>query len=150
MATLVRNKKIHHDYTVLEEFEAGVELYGHEVKSLRNKQGTLEGAHVVMRGGEAFLVNMTIPSYQPSNTPDNYDQKRVRRLLLSRKEIAELTGHEAKRGLTIVPISMYTKSRFVKIKLAVVRGKKKRDKREMMKKRADKRDIERTLKSQIR
>ena len=150
MATLVQNKKIHHDYTILEEFEAGVELYGHEVKSLRDKHGTLEGAHVLVRGREAFLVNMNIPPYQPANTPESYDQKRARRLLLSKKEISKLEGLERQQGLTIVPISMYTKGRFVKVKFAVAKGKKKHDKREMMKERSDKKRIERTLKNQIR
>ena len=146
MADLIRNKKSKFDYELLETFEAGIELFGYEVKSLRNKQASLEGSHVVIRGNEAFLVGATIPPYQPSNTPKDYDPERSRRLLLNKKELNELSGFESQRGLTIVPISVYSKGRNLKLKIAVARGKKKHDKRETIKERASKRAIERTLK----
>ncbi|PIT91015.1 SsrA-binding protein [Candidatus Kaiserbacteria bacterium CG10_big_fil_rev_8_21_14_0_10_49_17] len=143
---LIENRKVRFNFELLEEYEAGLELFGHEVKSLRNKQGSLEGAHIVVRGAEAYLIGATIPPYQPSNTPKDYDPERSRRLLLNRKEIAELAGFESKKGLTIVPISVYSKGRNLKVSIAVARGKKKHDKREVLKERASKRDIERTLK----
>ena len=146
MATFLTNKKATFDYEILEKFEAGIELVGHEVKALRNKMGSLEGAHVVVRGNEAFLVGATIPPYQPANTPPDYDPARSRRLLLNEKEIGQIAGQESKKGLTVVPISLYNKGRHLKLNIGVVRGKKKHDKRETIKKRDTKRDIERTLK----
>ncbi len=148
MSVLIENKKARLNYEILEEYEAGIELEGFEVKSLRNKRGSLDGAHVVVRGGEAYLLNAHIPPYQPANTPKDYDPYRNRRLLLTKKELAELSGQESKKGLTIVPISVYSKGRKIKLAVAVSRGKKKYDKRETLKKRAVERDMRRTLKSE--
>jgi len=145
---LLQNKKVKLNYEILKSFEAGLDLLGFEVKALRNHMGSLEGSHVTVRGGEAFLVGATIPPYQPANTPKEYDPARNRRLLLHAKELAELAGSESQRGLTIVPISVYNKGRNLKLKIAIARGKKKYDKREDLKKRTAKRDIERTLKHQ--
>jgi len=146
MADLVYNKKINVDYEVLETYEAGIELLGIEVKSIRGNQGSLLGTHITVRGGEAFLIAMNIPPYQIKNTPKDYEPKRNRRLLLSKKEIGELAGIEAKKGLTIVPISMYSKGKKIKVSIAVVKGKKKFDKREDIKKRDTDRDIRREFK----
>jgi len=145
--TLIEYKKAGLKYEFLEKFDAGIELTGSEVKSVKSHQGTLDGAHVIVRGGEVYLVGAHIPPYQPKNMPKNYDANRTRKLLLTRKEIDELGIQEQKRGLTIVPISMYNKGSKIKVSLAVARGKKKFDKRETLKKRDAKRDIERTLKS---
>ena len=146
METLVENKKVRLNYEILQTFDAGIELFGHEVKSLRNKHGSLEGAHVVARGGEAYLLNATIPPYQPKNTPKDYEPNRNRRLLLTKKEIKELVGIEHQRGLTIVPISVYNGGKSLKLHFAAVRGKKKIDKREDLKKRDSEREMRRTLK----
>ena len=146
MSTLLKNKKAYFDYEVLEHFEAGIELFGFEVKALRKKQGSLEGAYIIIRGNEAFLVGTHIPPYQVANTPDGYDPNRVRKLLLHQKEIQQLIGLEKQRNLTIVPLSVYNKARKLKVDIAIVRGKKKYDKREIIKKRESKRNIERTLK----
>ncbi len=148
MTTLIKNKKVIFNYEILSTHEAGLDLLGFEVKALRTKKGSLEGSHITVRGGEAYLLGATIPPYQPSNTPANYDPTRNRRLLLTKKEIGELAGSEGQKGLTIVPISVYSKGRHLKIEIAVVRGKKKYDKREVLKKRTARRDIERTLKNQ--
>ncbi len=150
MADVIRNKKASFDFELLETFEAGMELFGFEVKALRNKLGSLEGAYVVVRDNEAFLVGATIPPYQPSNTPKDYDPERTRRLLLSKKEIGTLAGAESQKGLTIVPISVYNAGRKLKLKLAIGKGKKKFDKRETIKSRESKRAIERTLKQENR
>ncbi|MBX4198401.1 SsrA-binding protein SmpB [Candidatus Parcubacteria bacterium] len=144
MAVLLHNKKVGFDYEILERFEAGLELVGHEVKSLRNKLGSLDGSYVTVRGAEAFIINMSIPAYQQNNIK-NYDPERNRKLLLTKDEILKLASIE--RGLTIVPITVYNKGRKIKIEIASVRNKKKFDKREVMKKKDAKREIERTLKN---
>lgn len=146
MATLIENKQAKRNYHFQKEFEAGIELRGYEVKSLRARQGSLKGAYVVIRGGEAWLVNAHIPAYQPKNAPDSYDPERTRRLLLKKQEIAELSGAERQPGLTVVPVAMYNKNRFIKVKIVLARGKKEYDKRQDIKRRDTERDIERTLK----
>lgn len=146
MPVLISNRKAHFNYEILEKFSAGIELFGCEVKSLRKHQGSLEGAYVVIRGAEAFIIGSSIPSFQQNNTPKDYDVMRNRRLLLSKKEIEELGKAESKQGLTIVPISVYNSGRWIKAEIAVVRGKKKFDKRETIKKREVDREIRRTLK----
>jgi len=148
MTRLVTHKRARFDYEILDTFEAGIQLLGFEVKSLKNKHGSLEGAHITVRGNEAFIIGMRIPPYQQANTPKDYDENRLRKLLLSKKEIAKLGEKEGQRGLTIVPISVYNKERKVKLEIAVVRGKKKTDKRQTLKKRDTDRDIRRTLKNQ--
>jgi len=150
MSNLIEHKKAHFDYEILETYEAGIQLFGTEVKSLRDRKGKLEGAHVTVRGGEAFLLNAEIPPYQAANAPGDYDSKRNRRLLLTKKELAELAVAEDKQGLTIIPLSMYNKGRVVKLKIGVARGKKKGDKRETLKKREALRDIARAVKDHLR
>lgn len=143
---LVQNKKIHFNYEILERYEAGIELLGVEVKSLRAGRGSLEGSHVTVRGGEAYLIGATIQPYQAGNLLKGYEATRNRRLLLTKDEIAELSAQESKKGLTIVPVSVYTKGRKLKVEIAVVRGKKTHDKRETLKKRESERDIMREIK----
>src|SRR3989344_2053334 len=124
----IQNKKINFEYEVIERLEAGIELFGFEVKSLRGKLGSLEGSYVIVRGNEAFVVNAYIPPFQPNNVPKDYDPRRNRRLLITKIEIQKLIGIEKKKGLTIVPVSVYNKGRKIKVEVAVVRGKKKYDK----------------------
>lgn len=143
---LVENNRVGFDYTILEEIEAGLELLGFEVKSLRAGRGSLKGARVIARGGEAYLVGASIPPYQKGNTPKGYDTERPRRLLLSKKEIARVASAEGEKGLTIVPIRVYNSGRNLKLKIAIARGKKKEDKRQHIRTREEKRRIERTLK----
>ncbi len=150
MTTFIRNKKIGLKYEILEKMEAGIKLLGFEVKALKNKRGSLDGSHITIRGGEAILLGTNIPPYQVNNTPQNYDPERNRRLLLKKKEIDRMSGLESQRGLTIVPISMYNKGRKIKVEIAVVRGKKKYDKRETLKKKATQRDIDREVKISFR
>lgn len=146
MAVLIENKKVFFDYEVLEKFEAGLELFGFEVKSLKNKRGFLKGSRVIIRGGEAFIVGMEIPAFQIKNAPHDYDSQRTRRLLLTKKEIKYLTGKSEEKGLTLAPITVYNKGNLVKLRFGVVRGLKKYDKREKVKEREEKIKIERTLK----
>jgi SsrA-binding protein len=144
MPTLIDYAKARFDYEILESFEAGIELLGFEVKSLKLKHGSLEGSYVLVRGGEAFLQNMLILPYQEKNTPKDYEPRRTRRLILSKKEIAGFAN--AAKGLTIVPISIYTKRNLIKVQVALVRGKKKHDKRESIKRRESDREMSRAMK----
>ncbi|MSU56171.1 MAG: SsrA-binding protein SmpB [Candidatus Taylorbacteria bacterium] len=143
---LLNNQKAHFNYEFLDKLTAGIELLGLEVKSLRGKLGSLEGSYVIVRGNEAFMMNSYIPAYQPKNAPKGYDERRNRKLLLTKKEIQDLSSAEAKKGLTIVPISVYNKGRKIKVDIAIARGKKKFDKRETIKKRETERDMRRELK----
>lgn len=127
----------------MDKYEAGIELLGTEVKSVRGGHMALEGAFVIIRGGEAFLVNANIPPYQPSNTPENYEPLRTRKILLTKKEIAELAASERNKSLTIVPLAVYNKGRKIKVSLALAKGKKKFDKRETIKRRETEREIRR-------
>ncbi|MEI6494595.1 MAG: SsrA-binding protein SmpB [bacterium] len=144
--SLIDNKKVNFNYEILDKYEAGIELLGLEVKSVKLGRGSLEGARVIIRGDEAFLIGATIQPYQPGNTPQDYDQTHTRRLLLTKKELKELVGKEAEKGLTIVPISMYNKGNKIKLSIAVAKGKKNYDKRETIKKRDIEREVGRTLK----
>ncbi|MBI2628113.1 MAG: SsrA-binding protein SmpB [Candidatus Niyogibacteria bacterium] len=146
MAKIIQNKKAFFDYEILEKFEAGLGLKGYEVKALKNGRGSIMGARVLIRGGEAFVVGMDIAPYQPGNAPAGYDSGRTRRLLLHKKEIRYLEGKANERGLTLVPISVYTKGNLIKLEFGAGRGKKKSDKRETIKKREAQRKIERALK----
>ena len=145
---LIEHKKARLNYEVLEEFEAGLELFGTEVKSLRAGQGKLEGSHVIVRGGEAYVVGMHIPPYQPLNMAKDYDPDRSRRLLLNKKELAVLGDYESQKGLTIVPLRVYNKGKNLKLLVAAAKGRKAYDKRAVLKERDTKREIERTLKNQ--
>ncbi len=144
--SLIENKRVRFDYDLLEEIEAGIELLGLEVKSLRAGRGSLKGARIVARGGEAYLVGATIPAWQVANTSKQYDPERPRRLLLSLKEIAQVASAESKKGLTIVPISVYNKGRNLKLSIAIAKGKKGADKRQTIQAREEKRSMARTLK----
>ena len=141
--SLITNRKIHFNYEVIQKYVAGIELFGFEVKSLMKSQGSLDGAHITIRGGEAYLVGMFIPPYQINNTPNDYDPHRNRRLLLKKGEIMELSNIEGTKGLTIVPLSVYNKGGKLKLDIATAKGKKKFDKRESIKQRDTKREISR-------
>ena len=145
--SLIENSKVGFDYVILETIEAGLELLGTEVKSLRAGQGSLKGARVVARGGEAYLVGATIPAWQVANTAKDYDATRTRRLLLSKKQIAQVSAAEGQSGLTIVPLSVYAKGRKLKLGIGIARGKKKHDKRAAIKKHDDERSMRRTTKN---
>ena len=145
MPTYADNSKVKFDYEILKAFAAGMELSGTEVKSVRNGKCSLRGAFIAVRGAEAYLVGADIPAYQPKNAPKEYDALRARKLLLSKGELEELSDAEGTKGLTIVPLSVYNKGRFLKIDIAIARGKKKFDKRQAIKKRDVERDLKRTL-----
>ena len=138
---LIENKKLHLTYIISKTYEAGVELFGHEVKSLRAKQGSLEGAKVIVRGGEAFLVGVYIGAYQPANTEKSYDPYRTRKLLFNKKEIIDLYEIDKAKTLTLHPISLYTKGNLIKCDVGVCKKKDAHDKRENIKKDIARREL---------
>jgi|SRR3989344_2937334 len=141
--SLITNRKARFNYEILDKYVAGIELFGFEVKALKNGQGSIESAHVTIRGNEAFLTDMFIPPYQPNNTPKNYDPYRNRKLLLTKAEILDLEKIEKTKGLTIIPLSVYNRGGKIKIDIATVKGKKKFDKRQTLKKRDTEREVRR-------
>jgi SsrA-binding protein len=150
MSTYASHRRAKFDYEILDTIEAGIVLLGTEVKSVRAGQAKLEGGRVIVRGGEVFLVGITIPPFQRKNTDDSYEADRPRKLLLSKKEIDLLEEKSGQAGLTVVPIKLYNAGRNVKLEIAVVRGKKKTDKRESIKARDTARDVERSFKFRIK
>src|ERR1051325_3652023 len=131
---IASNKKAFHDYFVLQKVEAGIELTGTEVKSLRDGKANLKDAYVIFKGGEAFLFGAHISPYSHGNR-ENHEPERTRKLLLHRKEMDKLQEQIVEKGLTIVPLRLYFKGSRVKAEVAVVRGKKLYDKRETEKRR---------------
>ena len=148
MTNYGQNRKAHFNYEILQQYEAGVVLRGFETKAVRAGKTSLEGAYVVIRGGEAFLLGASISPYQASNMPKKYEPEETRKLLLKKKELAELEKASESQGLTIVPLKWYNSRRRVKLHIALARGKKKTDKRERIKDRDNKREIDRILKNQ--
>lgn len=146
MPILAENRKARHEYDVLETIEAGIELRGFEVAAAKRGMVALAGSRVMIKNNEVFLIGTTIPPYQPQNTPADYDPQRTRKLLLHKEELRRLLGKHKEAGLTIIPLKMYTKHGVVKCEIALVRGKKKYDKREAIKKRESDRRIDRLLK----
>ena len=146
MSAYISHKRAHFDYEILDTYEAGISLLGTEVKSVRNGQGKLDGAYVVIRGGEALLVGASIPAFQKKNVSPSYEPERTRKLLLTQKELAELEQKSEKQGLTIVPIKLYNSKSKLKLEIAIARGKKKHDKRQSIQAHDVKRDVEREVK----
>ncbi len=146
MDDLVSNRKAFHHYEILETFEAGIVLLGTEIKSLRNHGGNLQEAYVVFYKEEPYLKNASIAPYRFGSV-FNHEEKRERKLLLHHREIAKLQNAVSEKGLTIIPLSLYLKHGFVKVKLAIARGKKTYDKRAALKKREHDRMIDRSMKS---
>ncbi len=146
MPAYIENKKAHFNYIIEDTYEAGIELQGHEVKSIKNGQGNINSSFCIVRGGEAYIVGMHIPPYQVNNTDPGYDPDRTRRLLLSKKEIKKLADKDDIKGLTLVPLSLYSKGPYIKVSIAIARGKKTFDKRETIKKRETDIEIRREYK----
>lgn len=156
MKTLAYNRKAKYDYEILEKFEAGLVLTGQEVKSVKLGHMSLKGAYVTItasprlrsarKGDEAYLINANIPPYQPKNVPSDYNPSRTRKLLLKSREIKNLIGKVAQGKLTLVPIRVYTKNDKIKLEFGTAKGRKKVDKRELIKEREAKRKMERAMK----
>jgi len=148
----IYNKKAHFDYEILEKYEAGIVLFGHEVKSVKSGQMDLKGSYITVKQAppvELFLINGYIPKYKPAGELPNYEPRRTRKILVHRREIRGLIGKLAQKGLTLVPLRVYTKHNLIKIEFGVARGKKKFDKRETIKERELDRQTRRILKGEI-
>lgn len=149
MENLAENRRARFDYDIIKTFEAGIELTGSEVKSAKGGHFQIAGARVLIRGGshhgnagEAWLVNSHIPPYQPKNMPEGYEDDHTRRLLLTKTEIKELAGSLQEKGLTLIPIRAYIKRNYIKLELGLGRGRKKYDKREVIKKRSHRKEMQ--------
>ncbi|MBU4421588.1 SsrA-binding protein SmpB [Candidatus Parcubacteria bacterium] len=143
---IAENKKTYHDYEILEKYEAGIVLYGFEVKAVRNGNISLKGAYVTFYNNEAYLTGSFIGKYKPAGGLSDYEPERGRKLLLKKREILYLKGKSEVKGLTILPLSVYTKGSKVKIEIGIGKGKKQYEKKEKIKKRDIEREVRRTLK----
>ena len=146
MSALAVNKRVKFDYDLLEEYEGGIVLTGAETKSAKAGHINLKGAYVSLRGRELLLRGAFISHYKPAGSSDNYDPQRDRKILVKARELDRLYGKIKEAGLTLVPVRVYTKGRFVKLSFALARGKKKYEKREAIKKRETDRSIREHLK----
>jgi len=140
------NRQARYLYEILEVYEAGIELTGTEVKAIRAGKANLRDGYGLIRKGEVLLVNVHISPHQMASQVFNHEPRRTRKLLLHREEIRKLIGKVEQKGLTLVPLKLYLKQGWVKVSLALVRGKKLHDKREDLKARQDKREMERAVK----
>jgi SsrA-binding protein len=149
MKIISDNKKALFDYEILERFEAGIFLIGQEVKSIKLGRINLKGSYVILKqsekSSEVFLIGCSVPPYQPKNSPQDYDPQRSRKLLLRKEEIKYLIGKSSQKGLTIIPLKVYTKKGKIKVEIGIAKGRKKYDKKELIKKRETDKEIRRTL-----
>jgi SsrA-binding protein len=145
MGIVATNRKARFNYEILEKIEAGISLKGTEVKSVRNKNVSIEESYAQIKNDEVFLCNLHISPYEQGNR-ENHDPIRVRKLLLHRHEIKKLIAKIQQKGLSLVPLSIYTRKGIIKVELAVARGKRLVDKRESIKKKAIEREIARVVK----
>jgi len=141
----IRNAKARYDYEIQEKLEAGIVLFGPEVKSIKSGRAKLDGGFAVLHGNELFLTNVHVPQYQ-QNQPNPPDPERSRKLLIKRKDMERLIGTMKSRGLTIIPLSLYSKGGLVKVELGIGRGKRTIDKRKSIKER----DITRSMQRRMR
>jgi SsrA-binding protein len=146
---IARNRKAYRDYEILEKREAGIELKGTEVKSLRAGKVNLSDSYAIVENGEVILHNLHISPYEHSGR-DNHEPTRPRRLLLHKREIKRLFGATAEKGFTLIPLRIYFKGPYVKIELATARGRKKYDKREEISKKESDRAIERAQRQRMK
>ncbi len=146
MTTLTINKKAKFDYEFLEKYEAGLVLFGHEVKSIKTGHISLKGAFVTVHNNELYLTNALIPLYQHAGNIKDYDPNRSRKLLVKKSEIRSLIGKKTQTGLTMIPIRVYTRRNLIKLEFALAKGKTKYDKRNAIKKRETNRKIHMALK----
>ena len=144
--TIIDNRKARHEFEFLEKYEAGIELVGTEVKSLRAGKASLVDAYARIEGGQVWLYNLHISHYDFGNI-NNHEEKRPRRLLLHKSEIARLYAAVREKGLTLVPVRLYFNQALVKVELALAKGKKLYDKRADAAKKAAQRDIERAMRA---
>jgi len=143
---VTKNRKAFHDYFIQETYEAGLMLVGTEVKSLREGKANLKDSYALIKGGEVFLLNCHISPYSHGNM-QNHDPVRTRKLLLHKKEISKLWGKMSQQGLTLIPLKLYFKDGKAKVEIGLAKGKRQYEKRDSIKEREAKRDIERHMKT---
>jgi len=141
-----QNRKAFHDYSIEDTLEAGIALSGTEVKSLREGKANLKDSYVLVKGGEVFLLNCHISPYSHGNIM-NHDPVRTRKLLLHRKEIERMSGKAAAKGYTLIPLKIYFKASFAKVEIGLAKGKRLFEKRDTIKEREAKREIEKAMKT---
>ena len=147
MSTMAHNKRAHFDYQISDKYEAGLVLTGQEVKSVKTGHISLKESFVTVKGSELYLTNANIPFYQHAGKSNNYEPTQPRKLLLKKSEIKRLIGKVRTEGLTLVPISIYTKKRLLKLEFGIGKGKKKVDKRQTISKKEDERRMQRALRT---
>lgn len=147
MKEIAYNKRSAFDYEILEKFEAGIVLFGYEVKSIKTGHISLKESFVTIHGSELYITNAHIPLYKHAGRVSDYDPTRPRKLMLKKAEIKRLIGQARTKGLTLVPIRIYTKNRYIKLEFGLGKGKKEFDKRQKIKKREDERGMRRILKN---
>jgi SsrA-binding protein len=146
MKVVCQNRKAFHDYHIDETVESGIALLGTEVKSLREGKANLKDGYVIIKGEEVFLLNCHISPYSHGNIM-NHDPLRTRKLLLHKKEISRLAGKVIAKGYTLIPLKLYFKDSFAKVEIGLAKGKKLFEKRDTIKEREARREIERAMKS---
>lgn len=149
MPSLASNRKAFHNYSIENTLEAGIALFGHEVKSVKTGQATLTGAYVTIRNGQAFLRNAYIGKFKQASNIESHDESRERKLLLHKNEINRLQATTKEKGLTLIPLELYTKKGLIKLKIGIAKGKKQFDKRETIKKKETKRKLDRALRFKV-
>jgi SsrA-binding protein len=140
------NRQARYLYEILETYEAGIQLIGSEVKSIRAGKVNVQDGYALIRNSEAWLINVHISPYQASGQYFNHEPRRTRKLLLNRKEINKLIGQVEQKGLTLIPLKLYFRDGWIKVSIGLAKGKKLHDKRETMKRRDDQRDMARAMK----
>lgn len=145
MKTITQNKKARHDYFIEETFEAGLQLFGSEIKSIRLGKVNLNDSYVTFKNGEAFVINMHISKYDHSNR-FNHDERRTRKLLLHKREIIKLSSKQQIQGYSVIPLKLYIKSGLAKLEIGLAKGKKAYDKRQDLKEKDDQRRLEKIMK----
>ena len=143
---VAQSRKARFLYEILETYEAGIQLIGTEVKSIRAGRVNLQDGYALIRKGEVWMINVNISPYEATGAYFNHDPKRSRKLLLNRNEISKLIGKTEQKGLTLVPLKMYFKKGLVKVQIGLGKGKKLHDKRETIKRREDQKEMQRVVK----
>ena len=143
MKSFTENRKALHDYEILEKFDGGLELLGHEVKSIRSGGARLVGSYLTFQNGELWLIGSKISRYAKAGNLEEYDPERARKVLMNKNELQSLFGKLQQKGLTLVPLSLYPRVRHIKLSFGLGRGRKKHDKRDKLKKRDIDREVRR-------
>ncbi len=147
MPILVKNKKAYFNYKILKEFQAGIELYGWEVKSIKNNRASLDESFIDIKKSEAFIYGMHVNNWYKNTMNTNINETRKRKLLLHKKEIEKIADEKQRKALTIVPLNIHTKRGYIKLQIALAKGLKKFDKRSVLKQKEQKKEIEKDLKN---